>query len=545
MKKIIYTIAAVSVLFTSCVKDDNIPDKPIDPPAIEGGIVLNEVLSNGAGDDVDWIELFNGGTEAIDVSGYMLNDAETTEGGWAIPNGTTIEAGGFIVFDENEWDFGGVGSSGEWVSFANASGTLLDKVDVPDMSANAGLTYARELDGKDPWAISSPTKGESNGDVENVAPILDAEPMTEHTSLYSVSASDADGVASVKLVYMQNEGIVSLDMSLVDGKYRTSVPQALVGDVVKYYVIATDKTGLSSVYPEEGTTTPLEFTVVGGIIEDGLTIEGEDAGNRGVVTFMVSPYYADQVDEIRLYYLLPGENQDDVNDDKTKVVLTDNVDGTWSGDIPAQNTDDVVRYYLRIEYKVGTKTYFPIEEEDAEGNIVSDFDHDNGTTWPSYTVEEKTYTPVEDKVATYTDGPLTKVTFPKNPIPGTDINVVLEYTSGEEIIEARIYFDAGNTPKYVKANKIKGEDDATFSQTGVTINVADLDVEDTEGTVVGTTSDDETKVSFYVRIATETAEYYYGNDGSMYLDDTPDGGTTDQSDDFKADPTLWNVYNVQ
>ena len=52
-------------------------------------------------------------------------------------------------------------------------------------------------------------------------------------------------------------------------------------------------------------------------------------------------------------------------------------------------------------------------------------------------------------------------------------------------------------------------------------------------------------VTFYVRIATATAEYYYGSDGSMYLDDTPGGGTTDQSDAFKADPALWNVFNVQ
>ena len=50
---------------------------------------------------------------------------------------------------------------------------------------------------------------------------------------------------------------------------------------------------------------------------------------------------------------------------------------------------------------------------------------------------------------------------------------------------------------------------------------------------------------FYARIATATAEYYYGSDGSMYLDDTPGGGTTDESDDFKADPSLWNELNTQ
>ena len=35
------------------------------------------------------------------------------------------------------------------------------------------------------------------------------------------------------------------------------------------------------------------------------------------------------------------------------------------------------------------------------------------------------------------------------------------------------------------------------------------------------------------------------NDGTMYLDDTPGGGTTDDSDAFKEDPSLWNVLKTQ
>jgi len=31
----------------------------------------------------------------------------------------------------------------------------------------------------------------------------------------------------------------------------------------------------------------------------------------------------------------------------------------------------------------------------------------------------------------------------------------------------------------------------------------------------------------------------------MYLDNTPGGGTTDESDAFKANTNLWNVLNVQ
>jgi hypothetical protein len=326
-------------------------------------------------------------------------------------------------------------------------------------------------------------------------------------------------------------------MALVEGEYKATVPRGLVGDVVKYYVVATDNTGLSSYYPEDGTNSPGEFTVAGGLEE--LLIEGEEAGNRGEVTFTASPYYPEQVDEIRLYYLLPDESQDDVNDDKTRVTLTQ--DGEkYTGIVPEQNAGDVIRYYLRVEYLDGTKTYYPLEEFDEEGNVISDFNHDLGTTWPSYTIEEKTYEPVVDETVNSTDGPLTSLTFPTNPVPGTDINLVLAYTSAIEITEARVYFSVGDNPVYVKANKVSGEDDPSFTQTGVTINLKDV-ISD-EGLALGETG---AKVSFYVRISTAEAEYYYSNEGVMYLDDTPGGGSVDDSDAFKADPSLWNVYNVQ
>jgi len=222
MKKLVYILIFFLGL-TSCLEDKDLVEPQI-PDGPESTVLINEVMSNNVGNGVDWIEIYNAGSEAVDLEGYKLNDAESPESGWAIPAGNVVEAGGYIVFDENEWDFGGVSSSGEWVSFADAAGTLIDKIYVTDMSANAGLTYAREVDGEEPWLISSPTKGGSNGDVENTAPILVAEPLTELTEVYSVAASDADGIASVKLVYMVNDGVISLDMSLVGSEYKTSVP---------------------------------------------------------------------------------------------------------------------------------------------------------------------------------------------------------------------------------------------------------------------------------------------------------------------------------
>ena len=538
LKYLFLTIIMLSATY-SCVEDEIMTKEE---PVVEGSVLkLNEVMSKDIDDNPDWIEVYNSGTADMDISGYFLNDKATAEGGFEIPSGTIITAGGFYLVDANE-SGESISSGGEDVSLAEPDGTIIDHTVTPDMTSNVGLTWAREIDGGGEWLVSSPTPASSNGSAVNTAPILAADLLTEFIDVYAVTASDADGVSSVKLIFMVNDGVQSIDMALVDGEYKTTVPKANVGDVVKYYVVATDSTGLTTYYPEDGSNVPAEFIVAGGVYE--LNIEGENAGFRGEVTFTVAPYYPEQVDEIKLYYLLPGESQDAINDDKTSVVLTQNGD-TFSGIIPAQNTDDVISYYLRVEYLDGTKTYYLLEELDVDGNVISDFNHDLGTTWPSYTVEAIVYDAVVETTVNSTEGPLTSLTFATNPVPGTDMNLVLAYTSNEEITEARVYFAVGDAPVYIKANKVSGEDDASFTQTGVTINMANIDAEDEGGTITSNTSVTGAKVSFYVRISTDTAEYYYTNDGTMYLDDTPGGGTTDESDTFKEDPSLWNVYNVQ
>lgn len=243
----------------SCVEDEVMTKEG---PVVEGSVLkLNEIMSKDIGDNPDWIEVYNSGTQDMDISGYFLND-KATAGGYEIPAGTIITAGGFYLVDANE-SGESISSGGEDVSLAEPDGTIIDHTVTPDMSSNVGLTWAREIDGAGEWMVSTPTPASSNGSAANTAPIIDAEPLTEFTEVYSVNVSDLSGIASVKLVLMVNDGVQSIDMVLVEGEYKTSVPVFNVGDVVKYYVIATDTSGLTAVYPEDGTNTPAEFTVEG------------------------------------------------------------------------------------------------------------------------------------------------------------------------------------------------------------------------------------------------------------------------------------------
>ncbi len=70
-------------------------------------IVINEVESNG--DVNDWVELYNAGAAAVDISGWVLKDS-TENDTYTVPAATSIGAGAFLVVDVSGAYFGLGGS---------------------------------------------------------------------------------------------------------------------------------------------------------------------------------------------------------------------------------------------------------------------------------------------------------------------------------------------------------------------------------------------------------------------------------------------------
>ena len=157
-KKLIFTL--LSVCFT-CISG-------------HAAIYVNEVNSTGK-----WIELYNSGESAVNVSGYYVyrynNDGASTA---IIPTGTVIAAKGFLALYQGDAASSPVDgaiaclpygiSSAKFMNIVlrNASGNLVDDTfDVGNpqtVTVSRGRSWARQTDGASKIVALDPTPGKSN-----------------------------------------------------------------------------------------------------------------------------------------------------------------------------------------------------------------------------------------------------------------------------------------------------------------------------------------------------------------------------------------------
>ncbi|MBN1670803.1 MAG: lamin tail domain-containing protein, partial [Kiritimatiellae bacterium] len=67
-------------------------------------VVISEALTHTDPPAVDAIELLNAGDAAADIGGWYLSDTLTDYRKYRIPDGTTVAAGGYMVFDEHDFN---------------------------------------------------------------------------------------------------------------------------------------------------------------------------------------------------------------------------------------------------------------------------------------------------------------------------------------------------------------------------------------------------------------------------------------------------------
>ena len=134
-------------------------------------VMMNEIYARGTAGNLDWIEIYNPNSEAVNLTSYKIYDSGGNSGSKpkkAFPNGSTIPAGGFYVIITDTADFGGdlsgfgLSQSGERVWLENSNGTVIDDITFPAMSASE-QSYCRIPDGSITWQLTSIiTRGTTN-----------------------------------------------------------------------------------------------------------------------------------------------------------------------------------------------------------------------------------------------------------------------------------------------------------------------------------------------------------------------------------------------
>lgn len=188
---------------------------------VDGSIVINEVDSQPA----DWVEFYNPGTEALDISGYEIRD-NSDDHRWQFRPGTTISAGGFLVVEEGTIGLSGgveaafrepigIGSA-DRIRLFDVAGTMID--DTLPWQGHAAIdgdfaaaTLARCPDGIGAFVLAHPTPGatnscvmpdvvineiESNGDTTDWVEIVNAGAAAVDLSGWTVMDSDPTGHAA-------------------------------------------------------------------------------------------------------------------------------------------------------------------------------------------------------------------------------------------------------------------------------------------------------------------------------------------------------------
>lgn len=140
----------------------------------KGQVVINEVMAQNSntiadpdyGASADWVELYNAGPDDVDLGGYCLTDNLSSPTKYALPEGTVIEAGGYLLV----WCDGNatglhtsfkLSADGERVALYSPEAELVDSVSFDVQYLD--VSYGRRLDDTQRWAFfSTPTPGAVN-----------------------------------------------------------------------------------------------------------------------------------------------------------------------------------------------------------------------------------------------------------------------------------------------------------------------------------------------------------------------------------------------
>lgn len=233
-------------------------------------LVINEVMSAPLDGQYDFIEIYNPGTKAVDMSGFILQDDKGASEQYVIPDGVEIAPKGFLCFTQAQAEnpngsFGfGLSSKGDKVVLLDKNGNNIDKVELPAMED--GTSYARVYDGAPTWTVvTNPTQGVSNGEAQ-VAGLKGVVMINE---VYTFSdQSDIKDLDYIELYNASAQPVKVGGLKMWEGGGQAeawTIPAGKVIPAKGFLVIECDKEGLHADptnYPSWGLSKNEEVVVL-------------------------------------------------------------------------------------------------------------------------------------------------------------------------------------------------------------------------------------------------------------------------------------------
>ena len=177
------------------------------------GLCINEVctqnkssFTDSLGRASDWIELYNGGSSDIDLSGFALSDSADAPQKYVFPSGTVIRKGAHLLIAANksaesmtELNTGfGLSKSGETLVLSAPDGSVVQKLDIPALAEDE--TYGCSPDGSGSYSVMAATPASANRSAV-------AEPVFSlESGFYSVNDVTELELTSADTIYYTIDG---------------------------------------------------------------------------------------------------------------------------------------------------------------------------------------------------------------------------------------------------------------------------------------------------------------------------------------------------
>ena len=229
----------------------------------------SETYKTEEGATPDLIELYNYGSGPVDLKGFVVSDKDSVEKGWTIPESAVIPAGGWLVLyadgsgrvtNEGLFPDFKLSGDGEELFLFDPQGNKVASMAFPmlgpdqsfgvaggQQAGSADLTYR---------ILVEPTPGAANAAAASTGPIVmvkDYEgPATGDIEVEMSVWSPDTSISKATLTYVVNYGDeVEIPMQEAgDGAFKATIPAQQPGDMVRWYVTATDGSGAVARAPQ-------------------------------------------------------------------------------------------------------------------------------------------------------------------------------------------------------------------------------------------------------------------------------------------------------